>query len=142
MNNVKVWSSATVVVLIFYVLLTISCNIHMIFNRYNYKLLWRIDLANFPWILFELLVFQILKVETCQSLLYHHQHVCFFFDPCFNCSCCCWIKKKISVIWRWMEGKGRTNLIFDDLIQFCRKICFAINGNARTDLYDNIISLL
>ena len=50
----------------------------MIFNRYNYKLLWRIDLANFPWILFELLVFQILKLETCQSLFYHHQHVCFF----------------------------------------------------------------
>ena len=39
----------------------------MIFNRHNYKLLWRIDLANFAWILLELLVFQILKLETCEA---------------------------------------------------------------------------
>ena len=97
--------------MIFYVLLTISCNIHMIFNRHNYKLIWRIDLANFAWILLELLVFQILKLETCQSLFYHHQHVCFFFDPCFNCSCCCWIKKKKSASFG-DEWKVRAGLIW------------------------------
>ena len=83
----------------------------MIFNRHNYKLLWRIDLANFPWILLELLVFQILKLETCQSLFYHHQHVCFFFDPCFNCSCCFWIKKRYSASFG-DEWKVRAGLIW------------------------------